>query len=236
MAIECQMSSKDNHRFWLPAVASVLSRYEKRLMKSAITSILLLTLSLASPAFAQHTTTPKITAEQALRRLLTLISTSLSVEDFTPERLEQVMGVPIEWANDGAKRYGFGTSLTPQWDIGFGVNRIQESKKEWPRFEFFLDPNPRGTFPPMTDICQFDYDHFTAELEAMGFHRAPYYDFQPQAPIGQQPLLHGRLMYDIFSHPDKRMLIEVSPEGEGIRTQDQGIKPGRGCVKMILIN
>ncbi|MCL1960195.1 MAG: hypothetical protein FWG56_00070 [Desulfovibrionaceae bacterium] len=175
------------------------------------------------------TVSPKITAEQALRRLLTLISASLSVENFTPERLEQVMGVPIKhW--EGGYGYGFEEDITPQWIFRFMVSEDTAlgKKERHPRFELNFIPSVLGASPPMTDICQFDYDHFTAELEAMGFDREPYYD--ALAPGPRQPL-----MYDSFYNPDKRMLIEVYPKGEGVRTQDQGSKPGRGCVKMIII-
>jgi len=78
----------------------------------------------------------------------------------------------------------------------------------------------------MTGICQFDYDRFTAALEALGFHREPYYD--PLAPWPSH-----RLMYDSFEHPDKRMRIEVSPRGEASEPLE---KITHNCVETIFIN
>lgn len=189
-----------------------------------------------NPVLAKETTsmssetpsTPsKTTAEQALRRLLELIRTSHSIADFTPERLGEVMKTPINRWEDG---YGSGEKLTSQWSYGFQMTQVQITKQErrW-RFDFSFN-TASDEPPPMTGICQMDFDHFTAELEAMGYTREPYYDSAPPANMGQPRLPHGRLMYDSFSGAG--LYIEVYPRGEG---HDPIEKISHRCVKMLLI-
>jgi hypothetical protein len=179
----------------------------------------------------------KITAEQALRRLLALIGSSQSITEWTPERLGQAMGVPIIWANNGANRYGFGAPLTPQWDIGFGINHRWINKKEWPLFEFIFNPNPPGTSPSMIDICQFDYGDFAAGLNAIGFEHHPFYDSPPPLPsMGRSEPMYGPLMYVHFYRPNggSGMNIQVYPRGVELQARDR--ENERVCVKMILID
>ena len=156
-----------------------------------------------------------LTAEQGLLRLLELIRSSKSTEDFTPERLNEVMGVRVEYARDGADRYGTGGRLTEQWNYGFGV---EKTAARGTRFEFTFNENPPGSSPPMTDICQIDFDRFTGELEAMGFSR--------QRSYGS----HGSVMNDFFDRPGMRVL--VYPRGEANELLE---KISHNCVQMVLI-
>ena len=157
----------------------------------------------------------KLSAEQILLRLLELIRESDSVEDFTPEHLSRTMGVEIEYARDGSGRYGFGESVTTEWTHGFEADM---KTKSGARFSFSFDSAP-GSSPPMTDICQVDFDRFTAELEAMGFTRQRYY--------GE----HGRFIMDWFARPGG-MRVEVYPRGEANEPVE---KIRHRCVKMVLI-
>lgn len=159
--------------------------------------------------------TPKISAEQMLLRLLELIRSSKSAADFTPEHLEKIMGVPIEYARDGSGRYGFGEAVTTHWNHGFEADMNPATGA---RFNFGFGSAP-GNDPPMTEICQVDFDQFTAALEAMGFKRQKHY--------GE----HGRFINDWFERGNMR--VEVYPEGEFVWTPEKG--GGRACVKMVLI-
>lgn len=160
---------------------------------------------------------PKLSAHEALARLLELIRTTNSADDFTPTQLQEAMGVPIKYARDGANRYGFGEPLTSAWSYGFGMDL---ESKFGARFEFSFNQNePGATGVPMSDICQLDFDQFTAELEKMGFKRERYY--------GE----HGRFIHDWFDRSGMR--IEVYPDGEFVWTPENG--GGRSCVKMVLI-
>jgi len=157
-----------------------------------------------------------LTAEQGLLRLLDLIRSSKSTENFTPKRLNEVMGVRVEYARGGVDRYGAGGQLTEQWSYGFNV---EKTAARGTRFEFSFNENVPGSSPPMTDICQIDFDRFTAELEAMGFTRQRYYGS------------HGSFMKDLFDRPGMR--VQVYPRGERDWTPERD--SGRVCVQMVLI-
>lgn len=177
---------------------------------------------------------PRLSAEQALRRLLELIRTSKSISEFTPQRLEEAMGVPIQqWE----KEYGFGERLTPHWTYGFVMpnpthgfakpDSLKRSRRQ--RFDFSFNPRP-NTSPDMTEICRLDFEQFAAELRQMGFSRDSVYDSPPQMLDERYRLPHGGLMYDVFARPG--MNVEVTPRGEGHEPIE---KIGHLCVKWVWI-
>ncbi|MCC4595817.1 hypothetical protein NRY95_01415 [Xanthomonas campestris pv. phormiicola] len=186
--------------------------------------------SSATPGAADQAaapSSPKLTAEQMLTRLLALIRTSKSVAEFTPQRLSEVMGVEVEYSEKGVERYGFGEKVSPEWTHGFEVN----TGKPYPRLDFGFNPIVRGASPDMQDICRLDFDQFASQLEAMGFTRQHNFDSPPQPPPGQPSLPNGRLLYDYFDRPG--MHVEVYPEGERVWTPGAG--SGRSCVKMVIV-
>lgn len=156
---------------------------------------------------------PRLNAEQVLLRLLELIRSSKSAADFTQEKLSKVMG--IEMPSHAPGEYGSGEQITPDWWYGM---EMRVKPRTGARFNFSFDSAP-GTDPPMTDICQVDFDQFTAALEAMGFARQRYY--------GE----HGRYIKDWFDNANMR--IEVYPRGERVWTPEKD--SGRACVQMVLI-
>jgi len=158
---------------------------------------------------------PKFNAEQMLLRLLELIRSSHSIEDFTPEHLSKVMRVKLDFARDGSERYGFGEAVAPRWEHGFGVNR---TSKGGPYFEFSFNERPLNSDPPMTDICQIDFDRFSAELRSMNFHEEPYY------------AEHGRILYHGFYRPG--MTLEIGTWGEANEPTE---KVGHACIHTIII-
>ena len=174
---------------------------------------------------------PKLTAEQALTRLLELIRTSRYVSDFTPERVSQVMGVETEFAKNGTGEYGYGEQITSDWLQNFGMEKTLD------RFMFSFDPVKPGTSPDMTDICQLDFEKFSAELETMGFSKTPHYDSPPFTLIEEDRLPHGRLMDYTFERiRDGRgeMTVMVYPEGDHVWNEQTA--NGCLCVRMILIH
>ena len=173
---------------------------------------------------------PKLTAEQALMRLLELIRGSDTVSDFTAERFEEVMQVQVTRVGHSN---GFGAQVASQWglvsDFGTAGQRTRLDLSFWP----MPPPAPGKVAPPMTAICGIDFNRFTTELEAMGFIRGSSYDSLPPWP-GPGPRPHeerGAWMYDYFNRPG--MGIEVYPEGERAWTQEEG--SGRTCVRNVRV-
>ncbi|MFZ5662350.1 MAG: hypothetical protein ACOY9B_06510, partial [Pseudomonadota bacterium] len=161
---------------------------------------------------------PKLTAEEALTRLLELIRTSRTLSDFTPERVSQVMGVEVEFARDGSGGFGFGERITPHWMQNFGMDGDRRF------FEFSFDAVDPGASPDMTDICQLDFDRFSSELEAMGFTKEPYY------------AEHGRLLHYSFGRTRNgisEMTVIASPTGERVWNEQTG--SGRACIRTIRV-
>ena len=156
---------------------------------------------------------PILSAEQVLARLLALIRASHGVSEFTREYLSEKMGVPF--ATYRAGQHVFGEPVTADWSYAI---EMDESLKPSPRLSFDFRSDP-GTSPPMSDICQIDFDRFKAELEAMGFNSKPYY--------GE----YGRLINFTFYRPN--LYIEVYPKGEG---HDPLEKIRHLCVEMILMS
>ncbi|HEY9133693.1 MAG TPA: hypothetical protein VIM98_18220 [Dyella sp.] len=154
-----------------------------------------------------------ITAQQALQRLLDMLRQSKSIEDFTPEFIGHGMGVKVT-AVDG-ETYGYGARLSKTW--GWGISR-ENSSVTGPRIDFGFSSLP-GSDAPATEVCQLDYDTFTAELEAMGFARKPSY--------GKQ----GLILQENFDRP--HLHIEVLSQAEHSHTQD-GVE-NRACVKSVII-
>ena len=178
-------------------------------------------------ATAATSASPRLNASQLLTSLLDLVRNSRSIEDFTPEKLHEVTGMTIEFANDGSERYGFGERLTPDWSYGFGVDK---SLSQGPRFELSFNETVPGSGRPMTGICQIDFEKFASALESMGFTREPYYDSAPPAPPGEERLPHGSLLYWAFYRPE--LGIQVYPRGGANEPHE---KIHHDCVQMVLI-
>ena len=156
---------------------------------------------------------PKLTAEQALTRLLELIRTTRTVKDFTPEKLTEVFGLEV-W-RDGLDKYGLGEQATRDW---WYSGQVYDVPREGTKFRFDFYPVVPGSDPDMTEICQFDSDQFGAALEAMGFSKTPSY--------GE----HGRRLGDIFDRPGMRIDVEVRGEAN-----DPLEKIAHKCVEMVTI-
>lgn len=158
-------------------------------------------------------TRPKLTAEQALVRLLELIRTTHKVKDFTPEKLTEVFGLEV-W-RDGPERYGLGEQATRDW---WYSGQVYEVPGEGTKFRFDFYPVVPGANPDMTEVCQLDSDQFGAGLEAMGFSKTPSY--------GE----HGRHLGHIFDRQGMR--IDVRTRGEA---NDPLEKIAHKCVEMVTI-
>lgn len=137
------------------------------------------------------TTSPQLSARQAMKRFLELIRGSKTVADITPERMGAVMGVVIQAAAPG--HYGYGQALPGHW--AFSMER-QEPASAPPRVSLSFSPIP-GKPSSADAACEPDFAHFSQALQDMGFSR--------EASRGE----HGRRVFDLFERSGMR--VEVSP-------------------------
>lgn len=155
----------------------------------------------------------KFGAEAAMLKLLELIRGSKSIDDFTPEKLSNVMGLQMNF--DGPDRFGAAETLTQDWSYGFYVDR---TGMDGPVFIFSFKPRGSRKDPPATAICQLDFNSFARELERM--------DFSQEAIYGE----HGRLIEHRFYRPG--FYIEVITQGEA---SDPVEKITHACVTIVVI-
>lgn len=164
-------------------------------------------------ATASQAFSPRLDAEQSLLRLLELIRGSKTIADITPERLHTIFGVDFTVASG---RSGFGERLTRDW---WSSLELDPDHPYGPRFEFSFRPDQTGAYPPFSDICQIDFDHFAAELQKMGFSRETY------------RAEHNRVIHDLFQRDG--LTVTVYTRGEADSPPE---KITHACVQMVLIN
>lgn len=164
---------------------------------------------------------PKLTAEEALTRLLELIRTSRTSSEFTRDRMSQVFGVEFVTYRPGY--HAFGEQVTPDWWYSIDVEQPDESGSVL-TLRFTPEESRNEAYVPLTDICQLDFDRFSSELEAMGFTKEPYY------------AEHGRLLHYSFGRTRNgisEMTVIASPTGERVWNEQTG--SGRACIRTIRV-
>ena len=109
---------------------------------------------------------PILGQRKMMEKLLEMIKTSNSIKDFTPERLGQVFGVPIEKGSSG---YGYGEQLTKDWRQGFAISEIETPRHM--RFEIGVYPDSSALFknPVINEVCDMGYQEFIRHLVELGF-------------------------------------------------------------------
>lgn len=177
--------------------------------------------------------TSRLTAEQALTRLLELIRSSHSLGDLTAERVSEIMGVQVKRAADGSGDYSFYEPSAPGWLHGFDFSTKHG------RFNFSFDPVKAGASPDPAAICTPDLAQVASALEAAGFTKTPHYDAAPPSPpeplpfSGERPS-HGRLLDYTFERKQEGQGMAVVVYPGGSIPDGQG-GANRTCVGMIRI-
>ena len=155
----------------------------------------------------------KISAEQLLLRLLELIKSSETIQDFTPERMGEAMKVKAQTFGPG--HFGYGVALTRDWSYALEVNEkgISGSRLD---LEFIDRKSTKDS--PATDICKIDFNRFASALETAGFKQQPLY--------GE----HGEIVFHRFDRPG--LSITVATRGEA----DEPIeKISHACVRLVTV-
>lgn len=169
--------------------------------------------AMSTPATADaNTPKAQLSAKQAMERFLELIRGSASVEDFTADRMSQVMGVTMQVAGPG--HYGYGQPLPGNWAVG--IER-QDVAAIGPRVSFSVQPIP-GKDVEASAACDPNFAQFTQTLEQNGFSR--------EAIRGE----HNRHLYDAFTRTGLR--VEVYPR-KALANPNAPIVDA--CVDMVLV-
>jgi hypothetical protein len=178
--------------------------------------------------------TSRLTAEQALTRLVELIRSSHSLGDLTAERVSEIMGVQVKRAEDGSGDYSFYEPSAPGWLHGFDFST------KYRRFSFSFDPIRPGTSPDPAVTCSPDLAQVASALEAAGFTKTPHYDAAPPPPPEPLPFsderpTHGRLLdYTFERKQDKAGMAVVVYPGDSIPDVQDGTS--RACVGMMRVH
>ena len=123
------------------------------------------------PNFRHHTLAenPDLTPEEMGRRFLKLIDSIHSDNDLTPERIQEVMRIPMY--TTGYHGYGFGIHLP---ESGWYYNLSYSDDPQMPDsmsvdYSFYNKVENADMEP----VCGMDFDAYDAALKAMGFKERP---------------------------------------------------------------
>ena len=105
----------------------------------------------------------KLTPEQLLLKTLKLMHETKSVDELTPERLEEIYGVSVKKLSE-TRLYGLLEDISDSWWQEFSIVKSLSSK--YFSIEFNHDPNISvNTFPE----CNITFVDFLSRAEKLGF-------------------------------------------------------------------
>lgn len=105
----------------------------------------------------------KLTPEQLLLKTLKLMHETKSVDELTPERLEEIYGVSVKKLSE-TRLYGLLEDISDSWWQEFSIVKSLSSK--YFSIEFNHDPNISvNTFPE----CNITFEDFLSRAEKLGF-------------------------------------------------------------------
>ena len=129
-----------------------------------------------------------MTPKQLLTRLLKLMETPGSIDDFTPEKLSTTFGVPLEnfffrRTEIIKNKYGFSQKINEKWHQSV---KFVQTKNENGHLDFSFDWNSSfGIHPDMTDVCEMKTMDFIRQAKSAGFSA------EPRRALGRAPILEG---------------------------------------------
>lgn len=159
-------------------------------------------------------TTSQVDAAALLGGLLRLIEGSKDIGDFTPERLEAELGMPIKAVADA--KWAGSQQLTSDWWVNAMLYPQPSSGQRVFLFDF--GPEPPETHPPMTGICSMDMEQFGQQLAKQGM--------QHETMRGE----HEMALSERYTR--EGLGVEVTGQSEA---DDQEALRGHQCVKMVLV-
>ena len=135
---------------------------------------------------AMSDTETAMTPKQLLTRLLKLMETSDTVDDFTPEKISKTFGVPLEkffFDNASPPSYGFRQKINSKWYQRIEFVKMPNGQNHL-NLKFNLD-NSFNTRPDMNDVCEMTAIDFFHKAKDIGF------SVKPVRALGRAPILEG---------------------------------------------
>ena len=156
-----------------------------------------------------------VDAAAMLEGLLRLIEGSKDIGDFTPERIEAELGIPIKSMDDA--NWGGSEPLTRDWWANVRVYPHPLSGQR--TFVLDIGPDQPESEPPMTAICSMDKEAFGQRLVEQGMRH--------ETMLGE----HGMALSERYMR--QGLDIEVMGRPEAKRPESLG---RHQCVSMVVIN
>jgi hypothetical protein len=165
---------------------------------------------------------PALKAEEISRRMIELIKAIKIKEDISPENIERMMKIKVQFNKKDRQNYGFGGLVegTTNWAYNLSAYPYpSKDNKETDTLNFSFNPltddekKPRDDYAP---VCTVDFDAYSRELKAAGFSSAPYY--------GE----HNRLLWWDFSRG--AVSVQITAYGENEK------RVNHKCVSMLTIS
>lgn len=163
------------------------------------------------------TAASSMTAEELGHRVLNLIDSIRSKDDMSPENIEKVIGVKVEFNPKNHNDYGFGGKLTDQWSYNFGSLKDLDGGKPR-RLELSFDKQTEATID-LTPICKLNYEGYSKFLTDAGFSKSPFH--AEHGRLSSVNFVRGQVAVDINPIGDGKhtcvsiLTIEVMPTEEG---------------------
>lgn len=111
----------------------------------------------------------RMTQRQIMTRLLEMMSTAKSINDFSVERLSEIFNV--QFRTDISTEYYAGGKITKNWTYDLAKYK----KSGYFSLSFLPIGNPLK-LPDMTEICDMGVDEFIEKAVAIGFTATPAYE------------------------------------------------------------
>jgi hypothetical protein len=150
-----------------------------------------------SQEFPMTASVPPITAEDIGRRVLKLIDSLRSAQDFAPEHIEQATGMRVEFNDEDRNIYGFGGKLTEEWSYSLVSTPDKQGEKPT-SLRFSFDDTSRKQADP-APICTLKFEDYSKALTASGFAVKPMQGYQgiegwyfTRDNIGVMAYTHGK--------------------------------------------
>ena len=197
---------------------------KKKYILSISVFVLLIFSKLVLPIAAQNddTNAPTLTAEEISKRMIELIKTIKTKADISPENIERVMKIKVEYGEENRQSYGFGGLIEGnlRWTYNLSAYSYPgNARKAADTVNFSFNPlmddenSGRDDYAP---VCTIDFDAYSKELKDAEFSFAPYY--------GE----HGRLLWWNFSRG--AVSVQITAYGENTK------RVNHQCVGLLTVN